>query len=438
VAIGAVFAAINLWPVAARGFEALTALTPLPWAIVVDPMDLIALPTLLVSWRVLVPTTRREAHAPRWLAIPAIALGALACMATSPPVEPTDPPPPTDNEIVFQELWGNIAIANDRDEAVAVRVRRLRATVFMDCDFVADNPTDALSRDLFGPAEFWEVDPGRAFGLESWREWEDSGNCDAFLVDGAGLTMQLIFLDLDTYPWTTMGSTVDSVDPERTLFIEPEASTFSTHPALFSAPPLIAPEPSSSCETATAEASVAWSDVPAMGTYSLERVIEAPDGCMELTLVRQSTVSNTPITWFLCLPRDTFPFEVGEEFFVDTLELGADFGTITGVELSSATKAVRAARGQDFVHFNATTTLSVEPAEGCGFVHDDCGNLTQPLVARYGGPSGVTIAPGEAVMLGEQSYLYVVRAHEIPVGDSTCLEDTIQSDRLIESVFVSY
>ena len=132
-------------------------------------------------------------------------------------------PPPTDDGMVFQELWGNIAIANDRDESVTLRVRRLRPTAFMDCDFVAQNPTDSLSRDLFGPAEFWEVDPGRAFGLESWREWEDSGDCDAFLIDGAGLTMQLLFLDLDTYPWTTMGSTVDTVDPERTLVIEPEA-----------------------------------------------------------------------------------------------------------------------------------------------------------------------------------------------------------------------
>ena len=83
-------------------------------------------------------------------------------------------------------------------------------------------------------------------------------------------------------------------------------------------------------------------------------------------------------------------------------------------------------------------TLSVEHSEGCGYTHDDCGNLTRPLVTTYGGPSGVSVTTGEAIMLDAQSYLYIVRAHDIPVGDAACLEDAIQSDRLIESVFVSY
>ena len=40
--------------------------------------------------------------------------------------------------------------------------------------------------------------------------------------------------------------------------------------------------------------------------------------------------------------------------------------------------------------------------------------------------------------LDEQAYLYIVRAHDIPVGDFECLEDVIQADRLIESIYVSY
>jgi hypothetical protein len=179
---------------------------------------------------------------------------------------------------------------------------------------------------------------------------------------------------------------------------------------------------------------VAWSELLPMGLYTIESLIEAPDGCMEITF-------SGGISWFLCVPRGTFHFEEGEELLFDTIELGEDFGSVTGIELLSSenpNKRLRVARGQDFVPFNATTTLSVEETEGCGYTHDDCGNLTRPLVALYGGSSGVKVAPGEAIMLDEQAFLYIVRAHDIPVGDFECLEEAIQADRLIESVYVSY
>lgn len=425
VAVGVVFAAINVSAEAARGFEAMMEFTLFPWAIVVDPMDLVALPTLLVSWAFLVPAMERPARAPRWLAIPALCLGSLACMATSPP-----PPEQVIDQPIFLDMWGNLAVANDREETVNLRVRRLKDTVFMDCALVAEDPTRTLSRDLFGTAEFWQVESGRAFALESWRAWEGE-LCDAFLIDGAGLNQQLVFVDLEAYPLDRLGSTIETTDMAWTLMVEEGEVTFSPHPALFDAPPLIAPEPSHSCETVSEEASVAWSELPDTGMYTLERIVEAPDGCMRLEL-------STSVLWHLCVPRGTFTFVEGEELYIDDLSLGEDFGSIDGVELLSTDKSLRVGRGQDFVPFNATTTLSVEHREGCGYTHDDCGNLTRPLVATYGGPSGVSVAPGEAIMLDEQSFLYIVRAHDIPVGDTACLEDAIQSDRLIESVFVSY
>jgi hypothetical protein len=388
-------------------------------------MDLLALPTLLVSWAILVPAMTRRARAPRWLAIPALGLGALACMATS-----TLPPTPPIDEPIFLDLWGNLAVANDREETVNLRVRRLKDTVFMDCDFVSEDPTRTLSRDLFGPAEFWQVESGRAFGLESWRAWSGA-LCDAFLIDGAGMNQQLVFIDLEAYPVDAMGSTVETADMAWTLLVQEGEVTFSPHPAVYNAPPLIAPEPSASCETASEEVSVAWSEIPTVGLHTLERIVEAPDGCLRLEL-------SSNVIWHLCVPRGTFVFEVGEELYIDSLSLGEDFGTLNGVEILSADKKLRVGRGQDFVPFNATTTLSVAHSEGCGYTHDDCGNLTRPLVTTYGGPSGVSVTTGEAIMLDAQSYLYIVRAHDIPVGDAACLEDAIQSDRLIESVFVSY
>ena len=51
--------------------------------------------------------------------------------------------------------------------------------------------------------------------------------------------------------------------------------------------------------------------------------------------------------------------------------------------------------------------------------------------------SGVLAAPGDAIALGTSAYVYVVRAFDLPIGDTRCLPDSTQSDRFIESVYVS-
>ena len=101
---GAVFAAINVSPAAAGAFESLTALGPLPWAITVDPTDLLALPALGLSWALLRHASS-GATSPRrsGVAVAAIA-GALACAATSP--APTTPDP------FFPTHWANLAVSN--------------------------------------------------------------------------------------------------------------------------------------------------------------------------------------------------------------------------------------------------------------------------------------------------------------------------------------
>jgi hypothetical protein len=215
------------------------------------------------------------------------------------------------------------------------------------------------------------------------------------------------------------------------LTLNTGASELSGHPVRFEAPPIVTPEPAASCDVVSDEASLAWSEVPDMNIYGLEDIIEAPDGCMKLILSHDTEL-------YLCLPRGTFPFGVGELLLIRPLELGEDFGTIEGIEFIGAEGKLRVGRGQDFVPFDATTTLSVESTEGCSFIHDECGNLTRPLTIRYGGSSGVLASAGEALSLDTSSYLYVVRAFDLPVGDTECLADTAQADRLIESVYVSH
>ena len=423
VATGLGFAAINISHSAARGFETLTALTPFPWTIWVDPSDLIVLPTLGLSWMLLIPAMSAPKATPR-LAIMVLApLGLIACMATS---SSNDPPTTTEPEWMFPDVWGHLGIWNDTGETVTVRVRELHDSAFMDCEFVAQDPSASLSRALFGNAQYWEVEPGRVMGVLG----EGSigvPECKAFLIDGAGLETQLLFLHAEDYPagWIpSMGPLPDDVS----LRIEVDATELSPHPVRFDAPPIVLPEAGPECALIDPEDALAWSTLPEMDLYEIKAIEQAPDGCMKLTL--------SAYEWYLCLPRDTFPFGLNEIVFLRPISLGEDFGSIDGFEITGAYNTLRVGRGQDVVPFEATTTLSVQGSEGCGYVHDECGNVTLPLTLRYGGPSGVPVKAGEALALGESSYLFVVRAFDLPVGNTDCLPDAAQSDRLIESVYV--
>jgi hypothetical protein len=75
LAVGVGFSAINLFPFFAQAVE-----RAIPWRITVDPTDLMALPALGAAWWLMAAPHERTRVA---LARIGIAVGALACMATS-------------------------------------------------------------------------------------------------------------------------------------------------------------------------------------------------------------------------------------------------------------------------------------------------------------------------------------------------------------------
>jgi outer membrane protein assembly factor BamB len=84
VAVGVWFALVKALPPAAAAWEQLTALAGVPWRLVADPTDLIALPMAWVGWRLLLATASEEAPRPATTLERALAMaGAVACMATS-------------------------------------------------------------------------------------------------------------------------------------------------------------------------------------------------------------------------------------------------------------------------------------------------------------------------------------------------------------------
>ncbi len=110
LAVGAVFAGINLSPTLAHGWESLTAVVGVPWRVWCDPTDLIALGMLAVSWVAFVPTMRRATRFSlepwrRAIQGTGVVAAAVACAATS----PIPPPKPavSDGQIVTQRWYGD-------------------------------------------------------------------------------------------------------------------------------------------------------------------------------------------------------------------------------------------------------------------------------------------------------------------------------------------
>ncbi len=129
-------------------------------------MDSIALPVLLASYRVLGEASWR---------------GRPARAARPPRADGRRPRPawpratirlraarPRGAAVAPQEL-ASLVIGNTTGTEQLIRVRRIRESVRADCGVVLDDPTGALSRDLFANAETWLIAPGRALPLRQRR-----------------------------------------------------------------------------------------------------------------------------------------------------------------------------------------------------------------------------------------------------------------------------
>lgn len=392
LATGLGFAAINLSPAIARTVEAATLPTPFPWWITVDPTDLIALPMLAVSALVLGRHAARPVALRPLAARLAVALGGLACVATSPPPEPppTEPFFPADTE-------ASLMLANRTDATVTLRIRRLAPEIMLDCAAIADDPTAALAPDLFDAPAIWSLDPDRALGLPT------SGlprtGCDAFLLDGP-TGSRLVFVDsqrwpLRFYPSGGPGLTGDHV-------IDFTAEGLAPHPAVFPAPTRDTLEPLPACATPAVGAGLAWTDVPPIRGPIVAHTIGA-DGCHAIDI---QAPSRGDTRWYFCAPGVPLHFDDGELIGLRATEDGVL------IELERGTiELIRAAR------LPASYLLEAQPIEGCEPHRNDCDSAVRRLALRHGPDA---LVAGERLQLIDGRTLYALRAERALVSDARC------------------
>jgi hypothetical protein len=447
VATGVVFSAIKLSPAVARAFEALTELGPFPWRITVDPTDLVALPALLLSMRVLVPAMQRPAIE-RPAATRAVAIvGSLACAATS-ETSPPGPgcPDPIQCGAVPRENAA-LVIGNATDAERLVRVRPLKDSVEVDCTALLADPTSTLSRELFAPADAWLLQPSRGLPLQN----DATAGCVAYLVDADGLAPTLLAWSAGEFPTGVLSTSVLSPDPNVMINMQFDVTgklALAVHPAVFAAPKLEDPAPSAACAPPEDGVGVAWSDpLPAGGLVT--GVESSPDDCHAIS------IENKP-TLYVCVPKAAMPFVAGDIIDIQRRDLTSgmtnpetnfEAPAAEALILRSATHTVLVVRGNVLARYSyieaaeplTEPSVEADTVQGCAGSHDACGSLLVPLELSLLGdhvPQITFLRAGTSLALADgYGTLHVVRAEAMPIRDTAC-PPFARASRHYESVLV--
>lgn len=437
VAVGFVFAAINVSPPVAALVELGSSYTPFPWTITVDPTDLIALPALLLSFRVFAKSGHVAGR--RGVEALAVLVGGLACAATSEPCDNGDCVGPPGVPRAPEEQ-ASLTIGNDTDAERLVRVRRLRSEVRVNCEVLLADPTAALSRELFAPADAWLLQPGRALPLQN-------GSCDAYLVDAQGMDMVLLAWNAQDYPTAVLPTGTDQPSDRMIMMRMSDSGRLELddHAAIHDAPSPEPAAPAPHCQLPDEIDGIDWTDT-VQSPQRIEALASAADGCHR--------IETDQDVLFVCLPLSALPFAVDEQITVTQWtatgqfpESAGDTSEGTAIEIASDTTTLRAVRGNQLARPGPTNFFDEETqfnahseALACDLQHDSCGSAILPLSLSLLGP-GVTgvvdVQAGQSVSLGvDGATLHLVRAQQMPIRDTVCTPLSLRSEFYFESVLV--
>ena len=181
--VGAAFALLELSPGAARLHGALLGALGVPHQTWADPTDLLALPMLWVSMRVLLPWMRRETVALKrvWsvaLRGSALVLGTASVLATSAHRPATNPAPGKPGHVLADVF---LHVPADTG-SIVVALRSLTPAASFDCQRALRQPGAALTPELFGAATTWVQFPGENIPLRPSGAQGDTDGCHAVML----------------------------------------------------------------------------------------------------------------------------------------------------------------------------------------------------------------------------------------------------------------
>ena len=395
VVVALPFAAINLSPMVAASWDA-----ALGWSTTTDPTDLFA---LLVA-PVAIALAGIE-HRPGGDRVPraAIALGGLACIATSGP-EP------------IEVTNGGPILEHQSDEEVVVRVRWVDAS--LDCDWLlgwmdTGGGTDVLARaldpSLFDEASTFRLEPGQSADLT--RPTAGDRACDALILSADGLEPRMV-----AYPMTAWSS-------PGTLTLEPRRDGFrlSETGALLVATPQPSAEPVE-CERATPIGTFSWAgSAPPEATVRGRETFS--DDCFALDLeelpsegtlaIPEDTDPSDPAApprlppipldthrLTLCVPEGYGDFEVGEQIRVES---APDWIALSGER-----------QGLTLTRLRGLDPSGLRPL--CEGARLACGGYAEPIAWLW---EGERLSPGEPIVWERMTSAGATRLRTSLLDDAT-------------------
>ncbi len=439
VAVGVVFAGIQLSVVAAAQWSAAMESIGFPWVITRDATDLIALPALLVSMVVLGAGMRRPVPSParRSAELMAAGTGLLCCAATSPP--PGEP--------FRSDLWTDVYVHNAGDQALVVRFRSLSPSVDLDCNAVADDPGGLITEPLFGDAQSFLLDPDQNLGLRLNNEWDDWGDdssrgCFAVLLDIDGMPPAVAFWQHGSVPLHTVPAEGYTESPNGgiDLQVSDTGDTLGTYETMGTAEvlhlvPPAAPPVDGACAPQSDATRLEWSEPVPIGTWELLDVDLGADGCFGLDLGTRSLEDEPTVAhrWYLCAPLSDLGIEIGRQVRVEMLSgagsepAGVSLST-TGTAGGVDTVQLTAYRGETFPAFHGLQIAAVPEFECGHVVGERCGTITRATAVTAGGGDFdiVELLPGASQTLQAEDdrrvTIAVAHAEERAALDSECAE----------------
>ncbi len=432
IAVAAVFTAIQLSASAANVWSAAMGGFGFPWLIVQDPTDLLTLPALGLSWRVLTPAMVHSAvsNVRRTAEVGAAGLGLVCCVATSPGPGPTEPflEPGGPNRFVFADVF----VHNRADTDFVVRLRVLRPDVLVNCNELGGNPGRVLADDLFQATGSWALGPGDSVAV--WDHEPGLRPCYAALVDGDGIGPVLLFWrDGQPPPRELFGDTLDTAEGGVRLEVSPDGIgrlTSDTPNLVFARGDIALPPDEGTCREQSDADRVAFS--AGFSPDEVRQVLamdDGPDGCvaMDLATAAQVAAGAPGSVAYLCVPVDLIPVTVGDWVRVDV----SDGLVVTATdEAGTETVPRRALVAGPAPALGQVSDLevSLRPDYGCEYaVHDACGTVSRPgrlqaLRPEFGG--AIELAPGERGNLpgsdGSTLTIHALHALDRVVVDTTC------------------
>lgn len=418
-AVASVFAAINVSTGAAQALEQLSAAVGVPWIVVTDPTDLIGLLALPVAWHV--AAVGSPARAGRGTERLALAVGLLACAASTPP---------------SQEGFSTANfLANRTQRPVDVRVRWLDAD--MSCAEVSGRAGRALSRDLFGEGITMRLEPGtiipldeaavlRATGggggaFDPWGGGGDAGaGCEAAILSVDGMDDRLVFwsgfpqfvpAEVDGTVWG--GTDLNVIEGD--LAAISRSSSVEVYD-------VIDVEPGVGCTDPVP--GLGWSVVPPeaqLGPQILEGWELRPDHCLELGF-SDPELADSAWRMNLCAPATDIPFAPGESVRVVERELegGGRVLQIQAGAAGSSRELVVVAEVGEVSRGGIAGELVTLDCEGHRVA---CGGFELPVAVRFEGVAD-PVRPGRTIELptddGRDARLTIGGARRAVVATPGC------------------